>query len=111
MVKIVRPLPLLALLLLSCSAAKSGGSRKRPAVCGMSSRQENGSRRCPWATAGLAAMVFGRVGTERIQLNEESLWSGKPINTINPHAQVYLSQVRRLLFCGRLQATIWRTTI
>ena len=38
----------------------------------------------PVGNGRLAAMVFGQTGTERIQLNEESLWSGKPINSNNP---------------------------
>jgi len=60
----------------------------------------------PLGNGRLAAMVFGGVRQERIQLNEESLWSGRPTNTINPHAQVYLAQVRQLLFAGRyLEAT------
>jgi len=103
--KIVRPLPLLALLLLLQCSEKVG---KKEAPCRLWYEQpaREWIEALPLGNGRLAAMVFGRVGTERIQLNEESLWSGKPINTINPHAQVYLSQVRRLLFAGRfLQAT------
>ncbi|HPI72636.1 MAG TPA: glycoside hydrolase family 95 protein [bacterium] len=102
--RILRPLPLLAaLFFLHCSEKV-----EEVAPCRLWYEQpaREWIEALPLGNGRLAAMVFGRVGTERIQLNEESLWSGKPNNTINPQAQVYLSQVRRLLFAGRfLQAT------
>ncbi len=47
------------------------------------------------------AMVFGGTGRERIQLNEDTLWSGGPRDTTNPEALKHLPEVRRLLFDGR----------
>ena len=46
-------------------------------------------------------MVFGGVTTERLQLNEESIWtkSGDYIEKLNGHK--YLNQVRDLLFQGK----------
>jgi len=55
----------------------------------------------PLGNGRLAAMVFGGVSKERIQLNEESLWSGGPRDTNNPEALQYLPQVRQLLFAGK----------
>ena len=51
----------------------------------------------------LAAMVFGQTGTERIQLNEESLWSGKPINSNNPASLKHLKEVQKLILEGKIQ--------
>jgi alpha-L-fucosidase 2 len=45
-------------------------------------------------------MVFGGVGHERLQLNEDTLWSGAPRDWNNPQAQKVLSSVRRALFAG-----------
>jgi alpha-L-fucosidase 2 len=57
----------------------------------------------PLGNGRLAAMVFGGIKHERIQLNEESLWSGERTNTLNPEALVYLPKVRELLFAGRYE--------
>jgi len=45
----------------------------------------------------LGAMVFGGVAAERIQLNEDTLWSGHPRDWNNPEAIKYLPVVRRLV--------------
>lgn len=46
-------------------------------------------------------MVFGGVLNERIQLNEDTLWSYGPWNTHNPDALAGLPEVRRLIHEGR----------
>ena len=51
----------------------------------------------PTGNGRLGGMVFGKVKEEMIQLNEDSVWSGKPLNRINPDAAKYLDEVRRLL--------------
>ena len=55
----------------------------------------------PVGNGRLGAMVFGRIDTERIQLNEESLWAGKRINNNNPLARTHLQTIRNLLLQGR----------
>jgi len=55
----------------------------------------------PVGNGRLGAMVFGGIGVERIQLNEETLRSGGPMDRNNPQAIEYLPEVRRLLFEGR----------
>lgn len=52
----------------------------------------------PVGNGRLGAMVFGKPYNERIQLNEESLWAGSPINNNNPEASEHLSSLRKLLF-------------
>src|SRR5690554_1200039 len=51
----------------------------------------------PLGNAGLGAMVWGGIDSERIDLNEESLWSGFPRDEINYEAQRYLAPVRSAL--------------
>jgi alpha-L-fucosidase 2 len=46
-------------------------------------------------------MVFGGVGRERLQLNEDTLWDGYARDTTNPKALEALPEVRRLLFEGK----------
>ena len=51
----------------------------------------------PVGNGRLGAMVFGNPFHETIQLNEESLWSGAPINSNNPEAREHLDEIRRLV--------------
>ncbi|SDK28202.1 alpha-L-fucosidase 2 [Catalinimonas alkaloidigena] len=55
----------------------------------------------PVGNGRLGAMVFGGLPTERLQLNEESVWVGKPADFVNPAARAALPQVRQLLFAGK----------
>jgi alpha-L-fucosidase 2 len=48
----------------------------------------------------LGAMVWGGVETERLQLNEDTLWSGGPKDWNNPKAKDVLPLVRKALFAG-----------
>lgn len=54
----------------------------------------------PIGNGRLAAMVFGKINEERIQFNEESLWSGAPQDADNPNALKALPKVRQLLLNG-----------
>src|ERR671917_727328 len=54
----------------------------------------------PIGNGRLGAMVFGGVGSERLQLNEDTLWSGGPRDWDNPHARDVLPEVRRLIAAG-----------
>jgi alpha-L-fucosidase 2 len=45
-------------------------------------------------------MIFGGVPTERIQINEDSIWAGGPVDAANPNALKALPEIRRLLFAG-----------
>lgn len=51
----------------------------------------------PVGNGRLGAMVFGGIQQERIQLNEESLWSGGFRDRANPYAKQELHNIRRLL--------------
>jgi alpha-L-fucosidase 2 len=53
----------------------------------------------PIGSGRLGAMIFGNTTEELIQLNEESLWTGGPVNpNSNPEASKYLPDVRKALF-------------
>lgn len=52
----------------------------------------------PLGNGRLGAMVFGGVADERIQLNENTLWDGYPLDPNNPEGREALPEVQRLLF-------------
>ena len=51
----------------------------------------------PVGNGRLGAMVFGAVEQERIALNEDTLWSGHPMDLNNPGAREVLPKVRDLI--------------
>ena len=54
-------------------------------------------RALPVGNGRLGAMVFGGIVHERLQLNEDTLWAGRPYDPVNPDAKATLPEVRRLL--------------
>ena len=54
----------------------------------------------PVGNGRLGAMVFGKYGEERIQLNEETYWSGGPYSTVVEGGAEMLPEIQRLLFEG-----------
>ncbi len=55
----------------------------------------------PIGNGRLGGMVFGGITTERIQMNEETIWTGSPSDvTDKTDAYKYLPEVRKLLFEG-----------
>src|SRR5690606_14528593 len=57
----------------------------------------------PLGNGRLGMMVFGRFLTERLQLNEDSIWYGGPVDRNNPDALKYLPEIRRLVFAGEIR--------
>src|SRR5262249_12609736 len=57
----------------------------------------------PLGNGRIGAMVFGGVASERIALNEATLWSGGPKDWNNPGAKAVLPKVREAIFAGRYQ--------
>ena len=55
----------------------------------------------PIGNGRLGAMVFGGAENERLQFNEDTLWTGKPHDYSHPGAADYLPVVRKLLFEGK----------
>jgi alpha-L-fucosidase 2 len=58
----------------------------------------NWNEALPIGNGHLAAMVFGEPNQERVQLNEETIWSGEPGNNIIPNVYDSIQQIRKLLF-------------
>ena len=54
----------------------------------------------PVGNGRLGAMVFGGVQQERLQLNDDTLWSGGPRDWNNPRARTVLPEVRELVLAG-----------
>src|SRR6476469_9901391 len=55
----------------------------------------------PIGNGRLGAMIFGGVNEERIQFNEETLWTGGPRDYNRKGAYKYLDSIRQLLFQGK----------
>ena len=56
----------------------------------------------PVGNGRLGGMVFGTVNEERIQLNEETFWSGGPYSTVVKDGYKALPEIQRLVFQEKL---------
>ena len=52
----------------------------------------------PVGNGRLGAMVFGKNGEERIQLNEETYWSGGPYSTVVKDGYKFLPEIQKKVF-------------
>ncbi len=57
----------------------------------------------PLGNGRLGAMIYGHTAVDRIQLNEDSLWSGKAMNRNNPHLKEALPRIRKCVFDGDIR--------
>lgn len=60
------------------------------------------SEALPIGNGRLGAMVFGNVNKDRVQLNEDTMWYGGPMNRINPEAKQNLEKIRQLIVQERI---------
>jgi alpha-L-fucosidase 2 len=58
-------------------------------------------RALPVGNGRLGAMVFGNTDTERLQLNEDTVWAGGPHDYSNPRGAGALAEIRRLVFANQ----------
>ena len=65
---------------------------------------ENWDEALPIGNGRLGAMIYGTVGTEVFQLNDDSVWYGGPRDRINPSALENLPEIRRLINEGQISA-------
>ena len=56
---------------------------------------------CPVGNGRLGGMLFGGIPTERVVLNEQTLWSGSVQAADRENAHQVLPEIRRLLFEGK----------
>ena len=55
----------------------------------------------PIGSGRLGAMVFGGTSEERIQFNEDTLWTGKPHDYVRDGSGAVLGEIRQAMFDGR----------
>lgn len=55
----------------------------------------------PLGNGRLGAMLYGNPAAEQIQLNEETIWAGRPNNNANPEALEWIPKIRELVFAGK----------
>ncbi|MGV9363509.1 glycosyl hydrolase family 95 catalytic domain-containing protein [Amycolatopsis sp. NPDC003731] len=58
-------------------------------------------RALPIGNGRLGAMVFGNTDTERLQLNEDTIWAGGPHDYSNTQGAGALAQIRQLVFANQ----------
>ena len=57
----------------------------------------------PIGNGRMGAMIFGRVPDERVQFNEDTLWTGRPHDYVRAGAREQLPKIRQLLFAGKVK--------
>ncbi len=55
----------------------------------------------PLGNGRLGAMLYGNPAAEQIQLNEETIWAGRPNKNANPEALEWIPKIRELVFAGK----------
>jgi alpha-L-fucosidase 2 len=58
-------------------------------------------RALPVGNGRLGAMVFGNIDTERLQLNEDTVWAGGPYDSSNTRGAAALAEIRRRVFADQ----------
>jgi alpha-L-fucosidase 2 len=92
-----------------CAAGRAGQAGSNPADAGIWNglklwyRQpaEKWTEALPLGNGRLGAMVFGGTLNERVQFNEDTLWTGGPHEYHHEGAAEHLATVRKLLFEGK----------
>lgn len=57
----------------------------------------------PLGNGRVGAMIFGEPGSELIQVNEDSMWYGAPVDRNNPDMKTYLPEIRSLILSGQIR--------
>lgn len=92
---------LASLCLIQLTASASPPKSDPPLALWYRQPASNWNEALPVGNGRLGAMIFGGVNSERLQLNEDSLWSGAPADDNNPAAFTALPEIRQLLFAGK----------
>jgi alpha-L-fucosidase 2 len=86
-------------VLLFLTVGVSSFAQQRKLVLWYDKPAQEWNEALPIGNGRLGAMIFGGAGEELIQLNEQTLWTGGPVNlNPNPEAPKYLQPVREALF-------------
>jgi alpha-L-fucosidase 2 len=98
--KITRREALGAVALAAAGTAR-GQERRSPLALWFRQPAKIWTEALPIGDGRIGAMVFGGVASERIQLNEHSLWSGHPVQDDDPTVKDRIAEMRRLLLEGK----------
>ncbi|AWV97504.1 glycoside hydrolase family 95 protein [Arcticibacterium luteifluviistationis] len=94
--------PVLFLLtLFSCNNSKTDKELNPSQMLWYDIPAETWTEALPLGNGRLGAMVYGGIENERIQFNEESLWTGQPHDYANIGAHEVLDSLRHLLWDGK----------
>lgn len=90
------------LALLAAAVASAGASaEERPLVLWYDRPAGQWVEAMPVGNGRLGGMVFGGVGADRLQFNEDTLWMGVPRDYSHPGAAEHLPAIRKLLADGK----------
>src|SRR5690242_298762 len=94
---------LLAAAFLGVAATMSAGAERRMPEWSLWYRQPAAAwtEALPLGNGRLGAMLFGGIDQERLQFNEDTLWTGHPHEYQHAGAVKYLPMIRSLLAEGR----------
>ncbi len=84
----------------SCSISKTDNKLNPSPKLWYDKPAEKWNEALPVGNGRMGAMIFGNPETERIQLNEESLWAGSKIDNNNPRSRENLEKIQQLIFEG-----------
>jgi alpha-L-fucosidase 2 len=83
------------------ASASGKGLQKTPSILWYDKPAGQWVEANPVGNGRLGAMIFGGIKRERLQLNEDTLWSGGPYCNVNPAARDALPVIRKLIFDGK----------
>ena len=99
-IKLAAPLAFLASLLIGQLALAAEPVTPPPLLLWYPRPAAQWTEALPLGNGRLGAMVFGGVGEERLQLNEDTFWSGSPHHNNVATAHDAFPEIRRLIFAG-----------
>ncbi len=97
MMTLIRPFLCATFVLSVCVMHTSGADLK----LWYSEPAKEWTQALPVGNGRLGAMIFGGTTRERLQFNEDTLWTGRPRDYTHEGAAEYLPTIRRLLFEGK----------
>lgn len=96
-----KPTPFFLILFLICSIFISANETSSQLKLWYNKPAQKWTEALPIGNGRLGAMIFGGVENDRIQFNEETLWTGAPNDYAHKGASKYLVQIRQLLADGK----------
>jgi len=99
--KIGSLLILMLFVLASCNTVKKSKKTRGNDMLWYTRPAQKWTQALPIGNGRMGAMVYGRVDTETVQLNDESLWAGQHMDANNPEAKSHLKRIQRLILNGK----------